>query len=434
MGEAQRSLAKLWKTAPAGKLSPWSQAKAYALREAWDLTTPDSSYGRTRWIAERLYVEGRTRQHPSEAAVTQFFDKVDKDPDWYPGKIGMSGSLGGRPKVLSGTNQHVIARSAMSLKENGIEPTYPLIIAQCPNAAMNPFTGEAVGKQVVYDVLERLCYDIDPNLPWVHQRRAAKTALSTEDIAKRLSFGRYMVSLHHTPSWYFRRVVFTDICNDVLPLTKKKASDQALARKGGSGWISPGSEAASENLRGRKEDLKLCGSECVRVYWMPILARGKLHLELLGSAFPGDHKSGMCHFVQKLRTAITKRFPNTPPDIVFVDRGGGFYDGTGAATAEFKWALRNNQLKAFHGDDASVQPGRSGDLWPHETAVSWTRQRMKRTLPKEPWNESEEDFGKRLKLAQNYVNANYDVDSLCLEMPERMRSLVHDTKGDKLSK
>ena len=141
MGEAQRSLAKLWKTAPAGKLSPWSQAKAYALREAWDLTTPDSSYGRTRWIAERLYVEGRTRQHPSEAAVTQFFDKVDKDPDWYPGKIGMSGSLGGRPKVLSGTNQHVIARSAMSLKENGIEPTYPLIIAQCPYAPREVLSG-----------------------------------------------------------------------------------------------------------------------------------------------------------------------------------------------------------------------------------------------------------------------------------------------------
>ena len=73
-------------------------------------------------------------------------------------------------------------------------------------------------------------------------------------------------------------------------------------------------------------------------------------------------------------------------------------------------------------------------MWPHETAVSWTRQRMKRTLPKESWSESEEDFGKRLKPAQNCVNANYDVDSLCLEMPERMRSLVHDTKGDKLSK
>ena len=31
MGEEQRSLAKLWKTAPTEKLSPGSQAKAYAL-------------------------------------------------------------------------------------------------------------------------------------------------------------------------------------------------------------------------------------------------------------------------------------------------------------------------------------------------------------------------------------------------------------------
>lgn len=73
MGEDQRALAKLWKAAPAGKLSPWSQAKAWALREAWNLTNPDSTYGRTRWIAERLHVEGRTRQHPTEGAVTQFF-------------------------------------------------------------------------------------------------------------------------------------------------------------------------------------------------------------------------------------------------------------------------------------------------------------------------------------------------------------------------
>ena len=43
--------------------------------------------------------------------------------------------------------------------------------------------------------------------------------------------------------------------------------------------------------------------------------------------------------------------------------------------------------------------GRSGDLWPHETTVSWVRERMKRTQPVEPWIESEEKLGKRLKAA-----------------------------------
>ena len=83
--------------------------------------------------------------------------------------------------------------------------------------------------------------------------------------------------------------------------------------------------------------MKLSGSECQRVFWMPILARGKLHLEVLGSNFPGDHPSGMSTFVRKLRAAVNARFRNegTQPSIVFVDRGGGFYSGNGKITREF---------------------------------------------------------------------------------------------------
>ena len=181
------------------------------------------------------------------------------------------------------------------------------------------------------------------------------------------------------------------------------------------------------------------GFEALRVRVCPCvldanLSLWEIALGTLGLSFPRGSQVGHVALRAETPHRDHEEVSDHSIDTVFVDRGGGFYDGTGAATAEFKWALRNNQLKAFHGDDASVQPGRSGDLWPHETAVSWTRQRTKRTLPKEPWSESEEDFGKRLKLAQNYVNANYDVDSLFREMAERMRSLVHDTKGDKLSR
>ena len=80
-------------------------------------------------------------------------------------------------------------------------------------------------------------------------------------------------------------------------------------------------------MRGKTEDLKLCGSECIRVYWMPILAQGKLHIKLLGSGFPGASRKGMAAFVQKIRAAINKRFREVPPEIVLVDRGGGFYVG-----------------------------------------------------------------------------------------------------------
>ena len=436
--ESQRQLALLWKTARTGTLSPWSQAKAWGLKHAWELTHKDGTvHGRNTWIASHLYLEGgKPKKRPTGEAIGQLINKMTTDSEWFPGKIMGSGSLGGRPPAISETNQSVIARSAMALKEKGIEPTYPLVIAQCPNAAVNPETGAFVCKQVIYSIFESKCYDEDPAITWSNRSRSSKDALTPDEIAKRLRFGQYMESLNHSAAWYFRRVVWTDVCNDVLPFTEKKFTLQAQARKGGKGWMSKGCETESYNLRGKKEQLKLSGSECMRVFWMPVLARGKLHLELLGSDFPGDHTSGMSTFVHKLRCGINARFQGEgpKPDIVFVDRGGGFYAGNGKITAEFAEALRENHFTNFHGRDASVQPGRSGDLWPHETAVSWVRERLKRSLPKEPWNENEEHFAKRLKAAAEHVNAHFDVKGLCREMPARMRKLVHEKKGDRLKK
>ena len=80
------------------------------------------------------------------------------------------------------------------------------------------------------------------------------------------------------------------------------------------------------------------------------------------------------------------------------------------------------------------QPGRSGDLWLHETTVSWIRERLKRSLPKDPWNETEESFTKRMKKAVEHVNDEHDVAGLCREMPSRMHDLVHATRGDRLRK
>ena len=53
-------------------------------------------------------------------------------------------------------------------------------------------------------------------------------------------------------------------------------------------------------------------------------------------------------------------------------------------------------------------------------------------MPKEPWNESEEHFTKRIKRVVEHVNREYDVAGLCREMPSRMRDLVHTTRGDRL--
>ena len=138
-------------------------------------------------------------------------------------------------------------------------------------------------------------------------------------------------------------------------------------------------------------------------------------------------------FVHKLRSYINARFRSQQPETVFVDLGNGFYQ-SGAITMEFKHALRDHGLKPFHGDDASVQPARSGDLWPHETAVSWVRQRLRATLPPEPWHEAESDFEARLKAAAAWVNDHHDAEGLCKQMPRRMHDLVCVARGARLSK
>ena len=100
-----------------GSLSPWSQAKAWGLKHARELTHEGGqTHGRNTWIAERLCLEGKPRRHPSAQAISQLMAKMEDD-DWFPGKICGSGSLAGRPSALSETNKAVVAKSAMALKE-----------------------------------------------------------------------------------------------------------------------------------------------------------------------------------------------------------------------------------------------------------------------------------------------------------------------------
>ena len=44
-------------------------------------------------------------------------------------------------------------------------------------------------------------------------------------------WGEWMRGLNHQGAWYYRRLVWTDICNKILPLSEPKANEQALARK-----------------------------------------------------------------------------------------------------------------------------------------------------------------------------------------------------------
>ena len=109
-----------------------------------------------------------------------------------------------------------------------------------------------------------------------------------------------------------------------------------------------------------------------------------------------------------------------------------FYDpGTGKIVGPFKTALRDNQLKAFWGDDASFQPGNLQDMMLHETAVSWIRHRLVLSTPKSPAEETRSEYASRLKLACRDINDKLDVEGLCRGFLKRVRAL-RDAEGGRL--
>ena len=73
------------------------------------------------------------------------------------------------------------------------------------------------------------------------------------------------------------------------------------------------------------------------------------------------------------------------------------------------------------------------DFWPHETAVSWLRQQMKK-CPIEKGNgleQMQKAFDANMNASFRYINAEYDVSGLCRSFPERLLRLK-DAKGERL--
>ena len=56
-----------------------------------------------------------------------------------------------------------------------------------------------------------------------------------------------------------------------------------------------------------KHLLKLHSSDTVRVWWVPILTRGKLHVEPLPDNFPGETEEGAELMVGRVRAALNIR-------------------------------------------------------------------------------------------------------------------------------
>ena len=386
----QATLETAWLSARQGCLNAREQAKAWALREVWQ-DSGKPAYGMLCFIAERLEKQGGG--HPSTSAVTKLLSRMDSEPDWFPGKADFDKV--GAPAVMTGAKKAAIARSAMAMKEKGTEPTYAKIVAACPTAALNSKTKKPFSKNTVYGVLRENCYDEDPDATWEHKARYSKAALSVDMRQRRVLFAEHMLAIRHTDQWYYNNLVWTDLCNSILPRTEKKANEMALARKGRSGWQSPGCELSSVNLAGKPEALKQKSWDTIKVRWFPMLAQGKLHVDLLDADFPGETPEGAEALVAQVRTALNKRFRTADrmPGVIFTDRGRGFYEpNSGKMTEQYSRGLRAHNLRALMGENAAVQPGSMQDVLLHETAVSWIRLRLDRTVPQKSWEESREQY------------------------------------------
>ena len=430
MADRQEVLRDAWLGGTTGRFSALTEARIWALRESWREFKPESDYGMNKFITERVQVVGGGTPWPS--AVTEFFKRTDGDPDWYPGK--KEGATPPGPKsVITPQNQQVVARSAMAMKARGEEPTYPALIAANPRALLNPQTGNPVGKKRVYAIMESLCFD-DPENPddtWSHLKRLTKNALTNCQMIKRLQWAEHEQEHGHGADWYFRNIVWTDICNSILARTEKRQKLLTLARKSGQGWYSPGSKWNNANLRGKQEPRKQNSWDAIKIWWAPILTRGKLHIVVLGEDFPGDNAQGAGVLVGKVRAALNIRFPNEePPKLLFVDRGQGFWaTNSGNINPTFHAALREHSLKTYYKDCAAVQPGELQELLLHETAVSWIRYREARNRMTKPWEETEEQFGDRLRGIAQEINNTLDVDGLCRAFPARIAKLIERGGG-----
>ena len=74
---------------------------------------------------------------------------------------------------------------------------------------------------------------------------------------RRYQWAQWMLGPRQRRQWYYENLVWTDICNSVLPRSEKKATEQALARKNGTAWMSQGCQQDDKNLRGDKRSINM---------------------------------------------------------------------------------------------------------------------------------------------------------------------------------
>ena len=405
------------------------QARALALREA----SKEIHGGEPNapWIAARLQKEGGGE--PGRSALFQFYEKVDNDPDWFPGKH--TEKRRGPKPLLTAAKRQRIATSAMGTKERGDEPSVPEVVQRCPVATLNPRTKRPFTAKYILKVFVEDCYDFDPDHPWKYQNALQKVFLPDDVKTHRWDMARCLQRMDLTGTWWFNNVVWMDPCTSILPGTRVQYEKMKQALKGKRRLISDNAKMYSRNLQGPPTANKQASWGTTKIHWIMILARGVAWVEIMPETWSMD-ADGMAAVVEGLPGILRRmlgpaaRLPRT----LFTDRGPGMYAPNGVVLGGYSNALQQQGFRLFWGPDAKQQSPDMGDVLLHETAVSWFRRRLHKAKPEVlPWLESREQWAARAKRVMRAVNAECEVRNLCLEMPERIQSLI-SLKGDRLKK
>ena len=419
-----------WVSGKTGALSPWAQAQVWALSKLAKEKKVKLSQAE---IAKSVVKVGGG--HPNQQTISALLAEF-LDESWYPGKREDSAATRGPKRQMTGQKQQAISRAAKALKRDGVEPSVPAVIERCPTATKNPRTNAPFDKNMILNVFRTQCFDDGAEQPWGHIPPYMKTALPPEQVQLRLAWGKAEQRKGRDASWYFRNVIWMDPCSSVLSEAPKTSFDehQATYTKG-KRWISPDKRATSRNLQASPYATKHCRNGDKRVWWFVVVARGSVQFKVMEDGWR-QNGDGMATMVSHLDGILRKMVGRDGrlPRVVVTDRGPGFFQtSTGHVTQDYQNALTRGGFRLWAGDDASRQPADMPDLFPHETAVAWTRKYLKdHPLQKGRGLESlRKQLVSTLSDCADHINKNYDVDGLSRCFPRRVKALV-DAKGERL--
>ena len=231
--------------------------------------------------------------------------------------------------------------------------------------------------------------------------------------------------------------MYFDPCYTICTQDPRAVFDASQATRGKlkKRWISPDKRYSGRNMRATPFAGKQKRRGDRKVWWFIVLARGKVHFEVMGSAWRQDG-AGQALFVERLEALLRKMLgPGVKiPRVACTDRGPGFFTQKGYFVREYKDALSHHGFRAYVGDrDGTAQPGDLQECWPHERIAAWAKYWLGKNPISTAGNlgDMEEQVTQRLAVCAKHINENYNVESVSRSWPRTMQKLKK-AKGERL--